>query len=134
MIDAALTYRAQAAFAARGPEVFPAHGPRNIRLDVEVMDTGVAGDARTFIVLLPWGFEGLIFTPDERFPSSLILGGRRLRVFHHELAELGRFRTVELVENVAPLASPRHARKVAYLIAPAFRDAVARARRELFGA
>lgn len=133
-MDAALAHRAQATFALLGPAVFPMHGRRNWRLDVEVVDTGLAGDALTLIVVLPWGFEGLIFAADDRFPTSLVLGGCRLRVIHHELPDLGRFRTVELVENVTPLASPRHARKVAWLIAPSFRDAVARARQELFAA
>lgn len=133
-MDTALAHRAQATFAVLGPAIFPRHGPRNWRLDVEVVDTGIAGDARTFIVVLPWGFEGVIFTGDDRFPISLVLGGRRLRVARHELPDLGHFQTVELVENVTPLASPRHARKVACLIGPSFRDAVARARRELFAA
>ena len=133
-MDTALAHRAQATFELIGPAVFPVHGPRNERLDVEVVDTGTAGDARTLIVVLPWGFEGVIFTADDRFPTSIMLGGRRQRVFHHELPGLGHFRTVELVENVMPLASPRHARKVACLIGPSFRDAVARARQELFAA
>lgn len=133
-MDTALAHRAQATFALLGPALFPMHGPRNSRLDVEVVDTGIAGDARTFIVVLPWGFEGVIFTPDDRFPASIVLGGRHHRVFHHEIRGLGPFRTVELVENVTPLASPRHARKVACLFGPSFRDAVTHARRELFAA
>ncbi len=133
-MDTALAHRAQATFALLGPAVFPIHGPWNSRLEVEVVDTGSGGDAPTFIVVLPWGLEGLIFTPDDRFPPSIALGGRRHRVFHHELRGLGHFLTVELVENVTPLASSRHARKVACLIGPSFRDAVARARQELFAA
>ena len=133
-MEIALAYRAQAALALHGQELFPTHGPRNGRLGVEVIDAGVAADVRTFVVVLPWGLEGLIFVPDERFPTSLLLGGRRLRIFRHDLEELGSFRTVELVDNVTPLASPHHARKVANLIAPSFREAAARARRELFGA
>ena len=128
----ALAHRARTAFAHIGSAVFPTHRPRNMHLGVDVVDTGVAGDTPTLVVVLPWGFEGIIFTPDERFPTSVVLGGRRLPVFRHELPVLGSFRTVELVENVMPLASTRHARKVACLIGPSFRDAVARARQELF--
>lgn len=133
-MDTALAHRAQMAFAQVGQAVFPVHGPRNTRLDIEVVDTGPAGDARTLIVVVPWGLEGVIFMADDRFPPSIVLGGRRHRVFRHELRGLGPFRTVELVENVTPLASSRHARKVACLIGPSFRDAVARARQELFAA
>lgn len=133
-MDTAFAHRAQTTFELVGQAVFPVHGPRNSRLEVEVVDTGTAGDARTFIVVLPWGLEGVIFTADDRFPTSIVLGGRRQRVFHHELPGLGQFRTVELVEDVMPLASPRHARKVACLIGPSFRNAVARARQELFAA
>lgn len=133
-MDVAFAYRAQTAFEALGPSLFPVHGPRNTRLDVEVVDTGTAGDARTCIVVLPWGLEGVIFTADEDFPDSIVLGGRHLRVSRHAIPELGQFRTVELVDDVAPLASPRHARKVAFLIGPSFREAVARAVGERFAA
>ena len=131
-VDVAFAYRAQTAFEALGPSLFPVHGPRNIRLDVDVVDTGTAGVARTCIVVLPWGLEGVIFTADDDFPESIVLGGRHLRVSRHAVPELGRFCTVELVDDVAPLASPRHARKVACLIGPLFRDAVARAVGERF--
>jgi len=133
-MSTALAHRARTTFAHDALALSPVHGPRNMHLGVEVVDTGVAGDAPTFIVVLPWAFKGVIFTPDDRFPTSLALGGRRLSVFRHELPDLGPFRTVELVENVMPLASTRHARKVACLIGPSFRNAVARARQELFAA
>ena len=126
-MDAAFAYRAQCAFEALGPSLFPVHGPRNTRLEVDVVDTGAAGDVRTCIVVLPWGLEGVIFTAAEDFPESIVLGGRHLRLSRHAVPALGRFRTVELVDDVAPLASPRHARKVACLIGPSFREAVAHA-------
>ncbi|HEX4744071.1 MAG TPA: hypothetical protein VFW12_05300 [Candidatus Limnocylindria bacterium] len=131
-MDAAFAYRAQTAFEVLGPSIFPVHGPRNTRLDVDVVDTGTAGDVRTCIVVLPWGLEGVIFTADADFPESIVLGGRHLRVSPHAVPALGRFRTVELVDDVAPLASPRHARKVACLIGPSFRQAVERAAAERF--
>jgi hypothetical protein len=129
-MDAAFAYRTHHAFELLGPIVCPPRGPRNARLRVDVVDTGIAEDARTLIVVLPWAIEGVIFVPDERFPSSLVIGGRRHRVLHHELPELGSLRTVELVPDVTPLPSPRHARKIACLLAPLFRDAVAQARHE----
>lgn len=133
-MDAALAYRAQTTFEQLGSRLFPVHGPRNARLEVDVVDTGTVGDARTFIVVMPWGLEGVIFTADDDFPGSIVLGGRHLRVSEHAVAHLGRFRTTELVDDVAPLASPRHARKVACLIGPSFREAVARALNERFTA
>lgn len=130
-MDAALAYRTHSAFGLAGPVVFPQHGPRNARLGVDVVDTGPAEDARTLILVLPWAIEGLIFVPDEHFPSSIVIGGQRYPIFRHELPGLGRFRTVELVPDVTPLPSQRHARKIAYLIGPPFRDAVARERRQI---
>ena len=133
-MDAAFAYRAHNAFGPAGLATFPRHGPRNVRLGVDVVDTGLAEDARTLILVLPWAIEGLIFAPDEHFPSSIVIGGRSHRVFRHELPDLGTFRTVELVPDVTPLPSQRHARKIAYLIGPPFRDAVARARRQVMAA
>ena len=134
-MDPALAYRTQGALEAAGAVLFPRHGPRNARLRIDVVDSGLAHDTSTFIVVLPWGIEGLIFTGSgKRFPSSIVVGGRRHRVLQHELPGLGGFCTVELVPDVTPLASPRHARKVAYHIGPLFREAVARARSTLMDA
>ena len=133
-MDAALAHRAHSAFGLAGPAIFPRHGPRNVRLALDVVDAGLAEDARILILVLPWAIEGLIFAPDGHFPSSIAIGGRRHDVFRHELPDLGRFRTVELVPDVTALPSQHHARKVACLLGPPFRDAVARARRQVMTA
>lgn len=134
-MDAALAYRTQSALEVAGAGLFPRHGPRNARLRIDVVDTGLAHDTSTFVVVLPWGIEGVIVARSrERLPSSIVMGGRRQRVIPRELPGLGHVGTVELVPDVTPLASPRHARKIAYLIGPLFRDAVARARSALMRA
>lgn len=133
-MDAALAHRAHSAFGLAGPTIFPRHGPRNVRLAVDVVDTGLAEDVRTLVLVLPWAIEGLIFVPDGHFPSSIVMGGLRYPVFRHELPDLGRFRTVELVPDVTALPSQHHARKIACLIGPPFRDAVARARQRVLTA
>ena len=102
-MDAALAYRTHNAFGLAGLAAFPRHGPRNVRLAVDVVDTGLAEDARTLILVFPLAIEGLIFVPDEQFPSSIVMGRRSHRVFRHELPDLG----------------------------PSFRDAVAQARRQI---
>lgn len=133
-MDAALAHRAQSTFGLAGAAVFPRHGPRSVRLGVDVVDAGLAEDTRILVLVLPWAIEGLIFAPDEHFPSSIAIGGRRHDVLRHELPDLGGFRTVELVPDVTALPSQHHARKVAGLLGPPFRDAVAKARRQVMTA
>jgi len=56
-MDAALAHRAHSACGLAGPVVFPRHGPRNVRLAVDVVDAGLAEDVRTLIFVLPWAIE-----------------------------------------------------------------------------
>lgn len=131
-MDAALIRRAQASFEASGHLVCPAHGARNRRLSVDIVDTGPADDGQTFVVVLPWALEGLIVLPDELFPREIVLGGRRQPVDRHVIPGLGIVRTVELVSDVTPLASQHHARKIARTLGVPFRSAVIAARRSRF--
>lgn len=133
-MDVALARRAQASFETFGQLVCPAHGARNRRLGVDVVDTGDADDGHTFVVILPWAIEGLIVLPDEVFPAEIVLGGRRQPVQRHDVPGLGIVRTVELVSDVTPLASLSHARKVARTLGAPFREAVVRARRSRYAA
>lgn len=131
-MDAALIRRAQASFEATGHVVCPAHGARNRRLAVDIVDSGPADDGQTFVVVLPWAMKGVIVLPDEHFPREIVLGGRRQPVQRQFVPGLGVVRTVELVSDVTPLASQSHARKIARTIGVPFRNAVVDARRSRF--
>lgn len=100
----------------------------NARLGIEVLDSGVAYDTPTFVLITPWTLSGLAFPPDERFPDLLEIGGKPYPAYPIEVPALGRHRSIALVPDLSRLPTPGHARNIAEAMAPAFRAAVATAR------
>ncbi|HET8569987.1 MAG TPA: [NiFe]-hydrogenase assembly chaperone HybE [Candidatus Limnocylindria bacterium] len=98
------------------------------RIHVEVVDAGSAAGARVMVAITPWTLVGVVLSADERFPSSLVIGGRRYLVHTHELDGIGPYRAVALSGTGAHFPSQVHARKVARTVAPLLLAAVARAR------
>lgn len=109
-------------------EVFRGDPAANPALEVEVLRDGMAQDTPVLILITPWTLNGLAFPPDERFPNQLTISKRRYPVFAHQLDDLGPYRSVNLVPNVAGLTSQEDARRVAEEIAGPFHEAVTRAR------
>jgi NiFe hydrogenase assembly chaperone HybE-like protein len=103
----------------------------NPRLGIEVLDAGLAYDTPTFVLITPWTLNGLAFPPDDRFPEKLEIAAATHRAYPIEVPALGRHRSVNLVPDVSKLPTFAHARAVAEAMAPAFREAVARARETL---
>ncbi len=101
----------------------------NPELRVEVVEAAMAGDTPTLLLITPWTVFGLAFPPDGRLPDRLAIGGELHRVHGGAIEGIGLFRSVSLVPDVWHVPSPAHARKVARILGPAFREAVAKARR-----
>lgn len=127
----ALVERARRAFAATDPardngrEAWPA---------VDIVDAEIVEDTPTFLLITPHALEGVAFPPDGRLGDRIDIGDYPHRVSAHETVGIGRYVTVELLENVQRLPSPAHARKTARQLGRTFRDGVAKARRVLRGA
>jgi NiFe hydrogenase assembly chaperone HybE-like protein len=102
--------------------------PSNPHLGIEVLDSGVAYDTPTFVLITPWTLNGLAFPPDDRFPETLEIAAKPHRAYPIEVPALGRHRAVNLVPDVSTLPTSAYARAVAEAMAPAFRVAVAKAR------
>jgi hypothetical protein len=109
-------------------EVFRGDPAANVALEVEVAGSGVADDTPVLILITPWTLNGLAFPPDDRFPSSLIVNKRRYPVFAHELDDLGRYQSVNLVPDVSNLTSQEDARRIAAELVEPFLEAVTRFR------
>lgn len=127
-MDAELRDRIASWFTRVHREVFLGDPASNPRLGVEVLGPVEVGSATVFVLVTPWTLNGLVFLPDERFPDSLEVDGRRLDVLVHELPGIGRYHQVNLLGDVSPLASPAQAREVAKRLLPGFAEAVQRAR------
>lgn len=128
MLELDLAGRVRQAFERIHCSVFdPATNPK---LTVEVVDAGMAGDTPTLIVITPWTLNALAFPPDDRFPLTIRMSGREYAAYPIELPEVGPYRSFVLAPDVSLLPSAVHARKVARMMAPLFRDAVERARRD----
>jgi hypothetical protein len=131
MPERALADRVRQAFERIQCSVFLLDPATNPKLTVEVVDAGMASDTPTLIVITPWTLNALAFPPDDRFPLTIRMSGREYAAYPIELPEVGPYRSVVLAPDVSLLPSAVHARKVARMMAPLFRDAVERARRDV---
>jgi [NiFe]-hydrogenase assembly, chaperone, HybE len=131
MLDLDLASRVGQAFERIHHSVFLLDPTTNPKLKVEVVDAGMAGDTPTLIVITPWTLSALAFPPDDRFPPTIEMSGREYAAYPIELPEVGQYRSVNLAPDVSRLPSAAHARKVARLMAPIFRDAVEKVRRDV---
>lgn len=127
---AQLVEKTRACFEGVYERAFRGDPAANPRLKVEVVEASRVDDVITMVLITPWTLNGMIFLPDERFANKLTVGVNTLRVFSHELDELGPYRSVNLISDVSGLPSPEEARKAARTLAGPFRDAVANARSE----
>jgi hypothetical protein len=129
MIDSEeLVRRTLRRFTRVHDEVFRGDPAANDAIEVEVTGSALAEDTPVLILITPWTLNGLAFPPDDRFPSSLIVNKQRYPVFAHELDDLGRYQSVNLVPDVSDLTSQEDARRIASELAAPFHEAVSRLR------
>jgi len=131
MPEVDLAGRVGQAFERIHHSVFLLDPTANPKLTVEVVDAGMAGDTPTLILITPWTLSALAFPPDDRFPPTIEMSGRDYAAYPIELPEVGPYRSVNLAPDVSRLPSAAHARKVARTMAPLFREAVEKARRDV---
>ncbi len=115
-------------FEGINQRVFAGDPAANPRLKVEVVQAAVVADTPTLILITPWTLNGMAFPPDERFPTTLKVGGKEYPVFEHSLEELGPYHSVNLMGDVSTLKSPESARALARSLSEPFAKAVADAR------
>lgn len=119
--------RVQAAFERvhRNP---PPDAAANPDLRVEVVDAAACHDATAVVLVTPGGLDGLVFTPDGKFPDRLVLGQKRHAVSARTVDGLGPHHVVRLAPDGAVLVDQETALAAGAAIAPVFREAVGKAR------
>lgn len=120
-----LARKALAAFAGVHRAVFLDDPAANPSLRVEVIDPVLVVDTPTLVLITPWTLGGLFFPPDDTAPETLLFSYRPHRVHRAEPAELGPYRSVHLLSEVANLADQTQARRLARTLGHPFRAAVA---------
>jgi hypothetical protein len=110
-----------------GP-AFDADTELSTGIEVDVIDSGIALDTPTFILLTPWTINGLAFPPDRNFPVALEIDGATHPVYSIERSTLGPYRAVTLAPLGSHFPSAMHARHFAERAAPKFRRSVEEAR------
>jgi hypothetical protein len=124
----ALRGRIQSTFETLHQPVAEAAFGSSTGIGVAVIDAGLALDTPTFILITPWTMNGLAFAPDGALPRALVVDGKTREVRSIDHRPLGHYLSVNLVPFGTHFPSPAHAHKVAQLLAPEFRRAVAQAR------
>jgi hypothetical protein len=109
-------------------EVFLGDEVSNPKLWVEVVSPAMAGDTAAMILIAPWTLNGLVFPPDESFPTTLTVGAKEYPVFTAEVEGLGTVRSLNLASDVSTMPSQDAARGIAAALAGPFLEAVALAR------
>ena len=125
-----IAIRAYEYFARIHRDVFADDPASNPAVAVEIVEPGEVDGLPTLVLITPWTLNGMIFGDLAGFPTSLVVGAKKYPVFAHTLAELGPYRSVNLVSDVSSLESQETARKIARAYVQPFRTAVARAYEE----
>lgn len=126
-----LASRVRQAFERLHGSVFLLDPTTDPKLTVEVVDAAMAGDTPRLILITPWTLNALAFPPDDRFPPTIRVSGREYAAYPIELPDVGPYRSVMLAPDLSPFPSAVHARKTARVMAPLFREAVEKARRDV---
>ena len=111
-------------------DVFAGDPAANPALAVEVLEPSEVGGLPILLLITPWTLNGMVFGDLVDFPASLAVGAKEYPVFAHSLAELGPYRSVNLVPDVSSLESQGAAQRAARAYAQPFRAAVAKALEE----
>lgn len=111
-------------------DVFAGDPASNPQLEVEVIAPAVIAGAPTLVLITPWTLNGMVFGELPGFPTKLPIGGKTYPVFANTLAELGPYRSVNLVSDVSAVDGPEAARKTARAFVQPFQEAVATALEE----
>lgn len=108
-------------------DVFAGDPVANPNLEVEVIAPTVVAGTPTLVLVTPWTLNGMIFGKLTGFPAELRVGAKTYPVFANTLAELGPYRSINLVADVSTLDSQESARKTARAFVQPFQEAVAAA-------
>ena len=108
-------------------DVFAGDPASNPALEVEIVEPREVDSLPILVLITPWTLNGMVFGDLADFPESLTVGAREYPVFAHTLAELGPYRSVNLVPDVSDFENQETARRVARAFVQPFRAAVARA-------
>lgn len=119
-----LVAQVRTAFERVHRAVFLGDPAANARLSVDVVDIDVVHDMPTLVLVTPWTVNGLVFPPDDVFPDTLEIAGRRRPVFRVELAGLAACRSVNLPVETATLRGMAQARTLARSWIPPLHQAI----------
>jgi hypothetical protein len=108
-------------------EVFADDPAANPNLAVEVVATNQVEGVPILVLITPWTLNGMIFGDLPRFPPALTIGAKDYPVFENTLAELGPYRSVNLIADVSGLSNQDAARRAARAMVEPFRVAVSEA-------
>lgn len=105
-------------------EVFADDPAANPNLAVEVVAPDDVQGVPVLVLITPWTLNGMIFGDLPGFPSALTIGAKDYPVFENTLAELGPYRSVNLVADVSGLSDQEAAGRAARALVEPFRVAV----------